>query len=454
VSAIDRIAAMPQRWWWLLLIGSGLIARLAWAVALPPREPRFDEIHYVSLAKNLAEDKGYTGKDGRPEAFWPIGYPAILSVCYRIGGYGFLTGFVLQVVLGIATVGLIPVIGGAFFGLRVVRLAALLLAIYPNHVFYSTLNLSEPLFTFLVVASIALLLRGLVRGAAWTAVAGCVLGLAGLVRPLILLFPVVLLTWYWRQRWPFRKALATMALAAGCCLVTVSPWLVRNHGLTASWLTISTEGGFMFWVSNAPGAYGGYAYREKIEGQFSESDRYDYSRGYRLGLEAIAASPAGALVREFQKVSYFFALETDGVLWNFKGLVRLPPRAVTVLTVSVANVAYLFVLGFAVVGLVNAPGTHPLSSLLLLLAGYLVLVTAVFVGDPRYHYALVPVAVIFGAKGFLEDWPALAKAAKADSAGARRKVIVSGVIVAAFLGLMVVNLGLKYLEFKAGLISY
>ena len=34
----------------------------------------------------------------------------------------------------------------------------------------------------------------------------------------------------------------------------------------------------------------------------------------------ILNGPVEAAVRTFRKASYFFALETDGVLWNLKGL--------------------------------------------------------------------------------------------------------------------------------------
>jgi hypothetical protein len=106
-------------------------------------------------------------------------------------------------------------------------------------------------------------------------------------------------------------------------------------------------------------------------------------------------------------VSYFFALETDGVSWNLKGLVQPPPRAVALSLLGVANSAYLFAICFAVLGLMYMPRTCPLASLFLFLTGYLVLVAVVFIGDPRYHFAFIPLALIFSAKGFIEDWPVL-----------------------------------------------
>jgi hypothetical protein len=98
---------------------------------------------------------------------------------------------------------------------------------------------------------------------------------------------------------------------------------------TGNWTVLSTNGGHVFWMGNHPGAFGGYAYKQEIDELLREGNSYDYSRGYRLGLAAIAAAPLQAGFRAMQKLTYFFALETDGVPWNLKGLRQPPARAAT-----------------------------------------------------------------------------------------------------------------------------
>jgi 4-amino-4-deoxy-L-arabinose transferase-like glycosyltransferase len=437
---------LTQRRWWLLLVATALVARLVWIVALEPREPRFDERQYLLHARNLATGNGFTDEAGRPDAFWPPGYPAVLSVCYRIFGDSSFVAIGLQVVLGIVTVVLVAVMGTAAFGMRIGRGAALLLAVYPTHVFYSTLYLTEPLFTLLVVIAMLLTWRSLASGAAVMIAAGAVLGLAAYVRPMILLFSVVLPLWYWREKWLFRRAIAGAALAAGGTLIVVSPWLVRNHGLTGSWTQIATEGSYNLWVGNYPGALGGYAHRRDIHDPVQNGGIYDYSRDYRLARSAIAASPGRALLRGVQKASYFFALETDGVLWNFKGLARSPPWVVGMMLLGLANAAYIWVVGFAVLGLLGTSRSHPLARLLALLTCYMVLVTAVFISDPRYHYALIPLAVPFSIKGWMEERPMLWPALRAHEPGALRKLLVWSALLGLFFVLMAGNLVLKFME--------
>ena len=113
---------------------------------------------------------------------------------------------------------------------------------------------------------------------------------------------------------------------------------------------------------------------------------------------------------------------------------------------GVVNAAYLFVLSFSVLGLMGTPRGQPLSSLFLVLTAYSVLITAVFIGDPRYHYALVPLAAVFSVKGVADEFPSLRKGVQAADPHARRRLRLWCAIMLVFLALMCVNLGLKALE--------
>jgi len=444
---LDRISALNAPQWWLLLVATALAARLVWAAAIHTRQPRFDEDIYIAHAVRLATGLGYVDDRGRPTAYWPVGYPAVLAFSYSLLGQRPLTGILLQVILGTVTCVVVCSVASSAFGPRIGRLAALLLAVYPTHVFYSTLYLTEPLFTLLLVAAVAMLHQRGPRSVRLMA-AGLLLGSAALVRPVILLFPLMLPAWFRFEGSSMAKMLRRTALVGICTLIAVSPWAVRNHMLTQSWFVISTNGGRNFWMGNYPGAFGGYAVSKEISQQLPNGSESDLSRGYRLGLAAIEASPMQTAVRALQKVSYFFALETDGVLWNLKGLDRPPPLAVTLLLLCAANAGYVFVVTFAVLGLTGAAGTQRLGSLFVLIVGYLLLVAMIFVGDPRYHYALVPLATVFAAKGLVDDGPKLLKRLRQHDPSATRTLLGCGAIYAVFVVLIVANVLLKMLEVR------
>jgi len=241
-------------------------------------------------------------------------------------------------------------------------------------------------------------------------------------------------------------ALVRTLLVGWCALLSVSPWLVRNRALTGNWTTIFRNRRPQLLIGNHPGALGGYAYRKEINEHLARGLRIQFRPGYRLGRRAIAAAPLRAGLRVVQKVSYFFALETDGVLWNLKGLAAPPSTAVTLVLLGVANAAYLCMLSFAVLADRHAAATS-VAALFLLLTGYLVLVAAVFVGDPGTTLDWCPGHDLLseGVPGGLASAVACGTSARCERAAA---VAGIGAIVVVLLVLMTVNLALKAFEFR------
>jgi 4-amino-4-deoxy-L-arabinose transferase-like glycosyltransferase len=409
------------------------------------RQPRFDELAYVGHAVRLSQGEGYVDEAKRKTAFWPVGYPLCLAVAYRLTGSRPATGIGLQIGIGTLTCLLLYFLGKQTFGVPVARVAALLLAIYPNQVAFSTLQLTEPLFTLLVVGAFALLLRRNAGGWGYAG-AGMLLGLAALTRPAILLFPLFLPFWYLSQGRRWRHALGA-GLAVFCStMVTVSPWMIRNHQLSGRWTDISLSGGYAFWVGNNPEALGGYAHHKNLWTPLWNGAEHDWVRGYRLGWETIREAPWSAVIRALGKITYFFALETDGVLWNLKGFDRAPPLLWTLVLLLLVNVAYAAMLATGLVGLLSSPWRSPFTSLFLLLTGYMVIIAVAFVGDPRYHFALVPLMLLFSSKGLVCDGPRLLTAVRQGEPWAKRRVLIWAGPMSLLTLMMVVNLGLKYLE--------
>jgi hypothetical protein len=71
---------------------------------------------------------------------------------------------------------------------------------------------------------------------------------------------------------------------------------------------------------------------------------------------------------------------------------------------------------------------------------------AVFVGDPRYHYPLMPLAALLFARACLVDGPELRAGLRTGDPAVRRRARQWTVLVAVFGGLLLSNLWLKYLE--------
>lgn len=391
-----RLAALGTAQWYTLLIAVSVILGLAWAMWILPREAKFDERHYVQHARDLAEGRGYIDENGDPDMYWPVGYSLALAAANAVFGQSLWVGIAQQILFTALTTVLVSLLGSRQFGPGAGRTGALLLALYPNHISYSTLYLTEPLFTLLFVAALMLVL-GSLRSWRSALLAGAVLGLAILVRPAALLLPVFLLGWYIVQGLRMRALWLTI-LSGGATLLVLMPWLARNHAITGSWTVLSTTGGHNFWIGNYPGAFGGSARSYPAMDVLRDGDKWDYSRGYRLGMESIRQNPGEAILRTLRKAGYFFAIETDGVLWNYKGLSPQPSNLVTAGSLAITNLWYAGLLGLCVLGLLTMPWKDPLASLFLVVTLYSVVIALIFVGDPRYHYPLIPLAAIFAGK--------------------------------------------------------
>jgi hypothetical protein len=141
-------------------------------------------------------------------------------------------------------------------GRTVGTLGAACTAFYPYLVFQSLTVIDTSLFTALLYVLLALTVelrdaRNRVTAWAIGALAGLVLGLALLTRPI--LAPLVLVVWWWLGMWrgwrPATSRLLPVVLAAS---VVVAPWVVRNARVVGASGAITTNGGSNLWQGNNP----------------------------------------------------------------------------------------------------------------------------------------------------------------------------------------------------------
>ena len=413
------------------------------------REYRFDEIAYAGHAVRLATGQGFVDETGQLADFWPVGFPFVLAAVYRLFGihppWG---GIGLHIFVGILTSALATLVGERSFGRSIGRLAGLVVALYPTHVFYETLLLTEPLFTLLLFGGGALLLWSLRSGEIGALLAGVVFGLAILTRPVLVLLPPLTSLWYFGNGAGARRA-AVLGTAVLCAaLAVLSPWLIRNRREFGTWTDLSSTGGYNFFIGNRREAFGGYANPPGVADCLKDGTRYSSSRGYRLGWEAIRAQPVLAVRRAVQKVTYFFALETDGVLWNLKGVAARVPLVTTLALLALANTAYVLVTSGCILGLLSPGPDRAFVTLFYFVGGYLLLMAVAFIGDPRFHFPLVPFAALICCKAILRDGPQLRLALRRGDAAARQRLRLWMLLNAVFVLLMLGNLWLKYLEPK------
>ena len=215
---------------------------------------------YLEIAQHLLDGHGYCCSVGQPTAFRPPLYPLLVAACLICGG--FVAIGIVQILLGTATVWLTWRLGHQCrLTPRICLLAAMLIAVDPLLIEYSTQAMTETLFTFLVALLLVTTLRS-DQGVKKGILIGVVFGLSALCRPsmwafgglagagwsvvMVLNRPLHSETISIGRQLRFKTALACVVATS----VTVSPWVIRNTLQFGHPILMTTHGGYTLFLGN------------------------------------------------------------------------------------------------------------------------------------------------------------------------------------------------------------
>ena len=385
-----------------------LVLRLALILILP-QQPMSDGAWYMDRAAEMAAGMGYQ-QDGHPTAFWPVGYPALVAATMLVFGKGMLGPLLLNLASAMLVLWLVLWFGRRFAGSELAaRIAALLYAIYPAHIAYTGAPLSETSYTAVAMAAFALLVA---RPKDWRflAASGLLFGLATLMRPQTMLFPigavVALLLVFRAFRWTdAAKALLILAIAGSAVLL---PWTARNRSVFGETVLVSTNGGVALYTGASDRATGDHfswedpsLWREirfpmaERNGRQVELDRHLK----KLSRTWIAEHPGRWLAMGPKKVAILWTKDSDA-FWSLKAS---HPRLALPLTAAQAlnQLFYLAILALAAFCAFVAAralirreeATMPLG-LLFCMPAFVSLIAFGFTGQIRYHYPAMPFLIV------------------------------------------------------------
>lgn len=302
----------------LAVFAVALAARLAVVAWAAGRFPAADDAHYYDvLARRLAAGQGYTWlwPDGAVTyaAHYPVGYPALIAVAYRLFGGSAGSAMTVNALLGAtaayAAYRLVDTGGAARW--RPVA-AGLAVAVHPALVPYTAALMTEGVTAALLVIAAALASRARAAASArqalpWLAATGLVMGVATLVRPQSLLLAPVLgalaapasIGWGGAR---LARAAGVLALA----LVTVAPWTARNCVRMHRCALVSVNGGWnlLIGAQTRGGGWEPVAVPPACAAVWDEAGKDACFE--RAGRALIAASPAAWLARAPGKVAATF----------------------------------------------------------------------------------------------------------------------------------------------------
>jgi 4-amino-4-deoxy-L-arabinose transferase-like glycosyltransferase len=227
------------------------ISRIGFVFVTGISETSFGDVgDYIDAAQSFCDGTPYPERGALPffrAPFYPL-FIAALSFCNL---HSIFLLKLLQVALDCSSVGLVYVVCRMLTpSVRAGLVASTLAALYPPF-FLNIKDLqSEPLFTFLLLLAMLLLVRGHQRNQnVFFSLAGLFLGLAALTRPVIPGFFSILLIWVLIQ---YRFPIAVRRFFIVCCFffTAVFPWSLRNYFRFQDFILVNDAGGYAFWRDN------------------------------------------------------------------------------------------------------------------------------------------------------------------------------------------------------------
>jgi 4-amino-4-deoxy-L-arabinose transferase-like glycosyltransferase len=370
-----------------------------------------DEVDYDRLARSLIDGRGYINPRGEPTSSRPPLYPAFVAAGYALTGGTVQAVRFLQATLDLGTVALTYLIGRWLFGRGPGLLAALLISVNLGTVAATGRLLSETLFTFLLMATVAVTVRWLWamrEGRVQAVVAlgigtGVLLGAGTLTKGVFLLYTVPLIVLAAWTRWVHEPASDWVPSAPALRKTTVrailvvpltfalvlTPWTLRNYRVHGAFVPVATQIGLMLYASyNPPEGVFGLNPSDEVTAAAERLSEPEASAALvRAAVDTIHNSPGKALRLEALKVLYFW-VPLDWEILPFYGAFN-PPYAF----IAIWSLFYLALRWPRETSLPTWPAWLPIL--------YFFGMALLFQGSPRYRLPVEPLLALFAAAGLV-----------------------------------------------------
>lgn len=387
----------PARRYLVVIIGLQLLLSILY-FAIADYKPNGDAAWYHEQAVNLITGKGIIDSHGDPTAFWPAGYPFMLAALYYFFGTGMWVSAGLNLVFLGGMTWLTYLIGRDLFTERTARTAGLVMALFPSQIFYTITPLCDTPFAFFNLLMIYLALKK----SSWTntILLGICYGACLYLRPVIILFPTVILLYRFLRDKQWKPVLLQVLVICLIAEAMLLPWQVRNYRVFKQFVFVATYGGYNLWMGNNPNARGGvtppWAHFSQdtvlwLENQLSEIQRDQFYR--QRGWEYIRTYPLRTIIKSPLKLVHLYLKDskclTYGLIESYE---KFPPGVLMGMLVMTEAVYYALGLAFLLsVFPFFSRNTNKAHTWIIL--GTILYFSAIylpFTGEGRYHQPLLP----------------------------------------------------------------
>jgi hypothetical protein len=395
VSTIFSSSRLLPRHLYLLLL-FGILVRVVF-IAVHQRPLCSDEKEYDQLAHHIATTAAYT-YESAPTAYRPVGYPAIIGLVYFVAGHNIIVVKILQAACDASiSIFLILLLGDA--PPRTRMFGAILWAVFLPAIFYSSLLLSETVFTFGFVICIWLLARYDLTNRRTLILLGGVLGLLTLIKPTIIVFGLILLFMLPQFNLRLKQLLPT----ALTFILVLAPWFARNY-FTFGEMALTSNGGINLMIGNSPTSTGAYKYDFDPMLFHDSKGEFDVDhKALRLAVNYSWSNPGATIINAGKKLGRLFESEGSLLVLTFhddpanQSTHYLQKYAsLPVFWIVVTNFSYFFIALAAIFGFLCAPRNKLWWSVLAAFFSWII-VHAVFFGGGRFHFPLMPFLTVYAA---------------------------------------------------------
>jgi 4-amino-4-deoxy-L-arabinose transferase-like glycosyltransferase len=395
----------------LWLVIANAVVRGVWIWYMhPPQQADFK--WYFTHAVMMANGQGYFWQ-GHYTAYWPIGWPFVLSLIVRIFGPHMMAGLIANMILSIGIVFLVYKTSMLVFrSHRVAAAAAIGYSLLPSQIEWNGVLGSEELFTFLLVLSIYIYLRSVKRTRRWLVpvmLSGLAMGFASDVRPIAIVFPLFLLLYEWVvQHRGWLGGVKRTATFAVTMFVGIIPVTIRNLIAMHHFVLVSTNGGVNLWQGTKTD--GGYFWswlpwinpllkaknNEILEDQI----------GKQVAIQHILHHPASTLHHGVLKIIDLYKTDVNAVWYTFH--VVYQSKTILYVMDTITSAAYWLFMIIAIIGLIRlvVKKTAVWKSAVFPLF-FIVYNTGLFVFFPawdRFRYPLMPLFALYLGYGVTWWW--------------------------------------------------
>jgi MFS family permease len=385
----------------LVVLIFGLLLRVVF-ISFHERPLFSDEKEYDQLGYNLAAKASYS-YETLPTAYRPVGYPAFVGLIYDVFGYHPTLVKLIQALLDTASSFLIYLLLSGYPE-RTRLIGAILWAFFVPAIFYVNLLLSETFFTFLLVLSAWLLARSKVGNDGKLVVLGALFGILTLTKPTVVVFAIILLFLIRQFEIPLKK----LHLIVVTFVLVLTPWLVRNF-LAFGELALTSNGGINLLIGNNPASTGAYNYSFDPNVLNDSKGEFDADRkALRYAASYIVNNPAGTTISAVKKIGRL--CESEGALLvltfhdapeDLSTQYRTKYASLPLSWILLTNLSFFLLVFAGVFGFISAERGGLWWFVFSAVISWLV-IHAVFFGGGRFHFPLMPLAVVYAAQ-FLSE---------------------------------------------------